>query len=73
MTDQGTAKPSDELKQLAMRRPHLREHLLKFKQITGEFPMLVDEPGDFEVRRPNLSIRSVARFTVISTVTWARK
>ncbi|MGM0605300.1 MAG: type II/IV secretion system ATPase subunit [Halobacteriota archaeon] len=54
MTDQGKPKPSNELKQMAMRRPHLREHLLKFKQITGEFPMLVEEPDDYEVRRPNV-------------------
>lgn len=55
MTDQGTAKPSSELKQLAMKRPHLREHLQKFKQITGEFPMFVDDiQGDHEARRPNV-------------------
>jgi flagellar protein FlaI len=54
MTDQGTAKPSDELKQMAMRRPHLREHLMKFKQITGEFPLLVEDPEDYESRRPNI-------------------
>jgi len=54
MTDQGTPKPSDELKQMAMRRPHLREHLMKFKQITGEFPLLVDSPDDYETRRPNV-------------------
>ncbi|QLG28457.1 type II/IV secretion system ATPase subunit [Halorarum halophilum] len=55
MTDHGTAKPSSELKQMAMKRPHLREHLQKFKQITGEFPMFVDEiEGDHEARRPNV-------------------
>ena len=54
MTDQGKPKPSNELKQIAMQRPHLREHLLKFKQITGEFPLLVEDPGDYEVRRPNV-------------------
>ena len=54
MTDQGTPKPSDELKQMAMREPHLREHLMKFKQITGEFPLLVDEPDDYESKRPNV-------------------
>src|SRR6056297_703838 len=54
MTDQGTPTPSDELKQVANRRPHLREHLQKFKQIAGEFPMLVDEPDDYETDRPNV-------------------
>ncbi|WP_313692675.1 type II/IV secretion system ATPase subunit [Halorarum halobium] len=55
MTDQGMAKPSSELKQLAMKRPHLREHLQKFKQITGEFPLFVDEiDGEHEARRPNV-------------------
>ena len=55
MTDQGNANPSSQLQELAMRRPHLREHLQKFKQITGEYPMFVEEPDDeHEVRRPNL-------------------
>ena len=54
MTEQGTPKPSDELKQMAMRKPHLREHLMKFKQITGEFPLFVEEPDDYESKRPNV-------------------
>ncbi len=54
MTDQGTPKPSDELKQMAMRKPHLREHLMKFKQITGEFPLFVEGPDDYETKRPNV-------------------
>ena len=55
MTDHGTPKPSDELRQHAARRPHLREHLQKFKQITGEFPLLIDEADDeFESDRPNV-------------------
>ncbi|WP_262179673.1 type II/IV secretion system ATPase subunit [Haloarcula laminariae] len=55
MTDHGRAKPSDELRQIAARRPHLRDHLKKFKQITGEFPMLIDEADDdYESDRPNV-------------------
>ncbi|SFC71710.1 flagellar protein FlaI [Halobiforma haloterrestris] len=55
MTEMGTPKPSDELQELAARRPHLREHLKKFRQITGEFPMLVDEPtAEHEVNHPNV-------------------
>ncbi|MFC7018747.1 MULTISPECIES: type II/IV secretion system ATPase subunit [Haloarcula] len=55
MTDHGRAKPSDELRQMAARRPHLRDHLKKFKQITGEFPMLIDEADDeYESDRPNV-------------------
>jgi len=55
MTAQGAAKPSDEVKELAARHPHLREHLEKFRQITGEFPMAVEEPtGEHETDRPNL-------------------
>ena len=54
MTDQGTPTPSDELRQVANRRPHLREHLQKFKQIAGEFPMLVEDPEDYETDRPNV-------------------
>ncbi|AZH25313.1 type II/IV secretion system ATPase subunit [Haloplanus aerogenes] len=55
MTELGTATPSDELKQIAANRPHLRDHLKKFKQITGEFPMLIDEPtSEYETSRPNV-------------------
>ncbi len=54
-TDHGSARISDDLKELAMKWPHLREHLKRFKQITGEFPMLVDEPSEeYESRRPNI-------------------
>jgi flagellar protein FlaI len=55
MTEQGSRRPSAELKQLAAQRPHLREHLAKFKQITGEFPLLIEEADDeYESRRPNV-------------------
>jgi len=55
MTDHGRPKPSDELRQVAARRPHLRDHLKKFKQITGEFPMFIDEAdGEYESNRPNV-------------------
>ncbi|MFD1634575.1 type II/IV secretion system ATPase subunit [Haloplanus ruber] len=55
MTELGTATPSDELKQIAAQRPHLQDHLKKFKQITGEFPLLIDEPTDeYETGRPNV-------------------
>jgi flagellar protein FlaI len=54
-TDHGSAEISDELKRHAMRWSHLRDHLKRFRQITGEFPMLIDEPsGDHETRRPNV-------------------
>src|SRR6056297_673541 len=55
MTEHGTAKPSEDLRKAAMRRPHLREHLREFKQSTGEFPLLIDEPkGEYESKRPNV-------------------
>ncbi|EMA00118.1 type II/IV secretion system ATPase subunit [Haloferax denitrificans] len=53
-SEHGSARLSDDLKRLAMQWPHLRDHLKRFRQITGEFPMLVDEPGDYESRRPNI-------------------
>ncbi|MDS0298537.1 type II/IV secretion system ATPase subunit [Halogeometricum sp. S1BR25-6] len=54
-TEHGSAKLSDDLKQHAMRWGHLREHLKRFRQITGEFPMLVEEAsGEYESRRPNV-------------------
>ena len=55
MTELGTATPSDELRQAAANRPHLREHLKKFKQITGEFPKFIEEAdGEYETNRPNV-------------------
>ncbi|MBO4247222.1 type II/IV secretion system ATPase subunit [Halomicrobium sp. IBSBa] len=55
MTDHGRPKPSDELRQVAARRPHLRDHLKKFKQITGEFPKFIEEADDdYESDRPNV-------------------
>ncbi|SFR43859.1 flagellar protein FlaI [Halogeometricum limi] len=54
-TEHGSAKLSDDLKQHAMRWGHLRDHLKRFRQITGEFPMLIDEAsGEYESRRPNV-------------------
>ena len=38
-----------------MQRPHLREHLREFKQITGEFPQFIEEPkSEYESNRPNV-------------------
>ncbi|WP_394352079.1 type II/IV secretion system ATPase subunit [Halorussus salinus] len=38
-----------------MRRPHLRDYLKRFKQFTGEFPRLIDEPDDeWEADKPNV-------------------
>jgi flagellar protein FlaI len=55
MTEHGTAQPSDELRHHAAKRPHLQDHLKKFKQITGEFPMFIDEADDeYETDRPNV-------------------
>jgi flagellar protein FlaI len=55
MTEHGRPKPSDELRQVASRRPHLMDHLKKFKQITGEFPKFIDEADDdYESDRPNV-------------------
>jgi len=55
MTDHGRPKPSDQLRQVASRRPHLMDHLKKFKQITGEFPTFIEEADDdYESHRPNV-------------------
>jgi len=55
MTDHGRPKPSDELRQVASRRPHLMDHLKKFKQITGEFPEFIEgADDDYESNRPNV-------------------
>jgi flagellar protein FlaI len=55
MTDHGRPKPSDELRQVASRRPHLMDHLKKFKQITGEFPKFIEAADEeYESHRPNV-------------------
>jgi flagellar protein FlaI len=55
MTDHGTTRIEDELREIAMRRPHLRDYLKRFKQFTGEFPTLIEEPsGEWESQRPNV-------------------
>lgn len=55
MTEHGTAQIQDDLREVAMRRPHLRDYLKRFKQFTGEFPRLVDEPSsDWEADKPNV-------------------
>ncbi|USZ68123.1 type II/IV secretion system ATPase subunit [Halorussus salilacus] len=55
MTEHGTAQIQDDLREVAMRRPHLRDYLKRFKQFTGEFPRLIDEPGDeWEAEKPNV-------------------
>jgi flagellar protein FlaI len=55
MTEHGQPQPSDELRQHAAKRPHLQEHLKKFKQITGEFPKFIEEADDdYESDRPNV-------------------
>ncbi len=55
MTEQGTTNPSNDLRQAAAQRPHLRDHLQNFKQITGEYPRFTDEVDDnHESDRPNV-------------------
>ncbi|WP_144901609.1 type II/IV secretion system ATPase subunit [Halobellus captivus] len=53
-TEHGSAKIDNELKKHAGRWGHLRDHLKRFRQITGEFPMFVDGPDGYESRRPNI-------------------
>ncbi len=55
MTEHGRPDPSDDLRRHAAKRPHLREHLSKFKQITGEFPTFIDAADhEYESDRPNV-------------------
>ena len=54
-TEHGSAKLSPELRREAGRWAHLRDHLKRFKQITGEFPRLVEKASkEYESRRPNI-------------------
>lgn len=55
MTELGTRQPSDELREVAARRPHLRDHLKKIRQITGEFPLYIEAAtNEYETDRPNV-------------------
>lgn len=55
MTEHGTTQIEGELREVAMRRPHLRDYLKRFKQFTGEFPKLIQEPsGEWEADKPNV-------------------
>lgn len=54
MSEHGVQTPQDDLRKVANRRTHVRDHLQKFKQITGEYPILVDDPSDYESDRPNV-------------------
>jgi flagellar protein FlaI len=55
MTEHGSKRISDDLRRTAAKHPHLRDHLRKFKQIAGEFPMLIDEvTTEYEVSNPNI-------------------
>jgi flagellar protein FlaI len=54
-TEHGSARLGPELKQAASRWAHLKAHLLEMKEVTGEFPMYVEEPTkDLKCRRPNI-------------------
>ena len=55
MADHGGPKASKALRQLAGQHPHLRDHLRRFKEITGEFPLLIEAASaEYEARRPNV-------------------
>ncbi|MFB6142577.1 MAG: type II/IV secretion system ATPase subunit [Halorientalis sp.] len=54
-TDHGSTALSPDLKTEAQRYSHLANHLRQFKQITGEFPQLVEEAsGEYESQRPHI-------------------
>jgi len=55
MADHGSRQIGHELRETASRYPHLREYLQRFKQFTGEFPELIDEPEEeWEADKPNV-------------------
>ncbi len=55
MSEHGTKEIGDDLRRQARERPHLRDHLRTFKQITGEFPLLIEAASrEFESARPNV-------------------
>jgi flagellar protein FlaI len=55
MADHGSRQIGHELRETASRYTHLREYLQRFKQFTGEFPELIDEPdGEWEADKPNV-------------------
>lgn len=55
MTEQGTVRPSEAIRELVVDQPHLRDHLMKLKQISGEFPLLIEEAeSEYETHYPNV-------------------
>ena len=55
MADHGSRQIGHKLRETASRYTHLREYLQRFKQFTGEFPELIDEPDDdWEADKPNV-------------------
>nr|WP_232688507.1 type II/IV secretion system ATPase subunit [Halobacterium zhouii] len=55
MADHGSRQIGHELRETASRHTHLGEYLQRFKQFTGEFPELIDEPTDeWEANKPNV-------------------
>jgi flagellar protein FlaI len=55
MSEFGRPEPSDELRAVAERHPHLQSHLSSFRAETGEYPTFVGEITDeYESDRPNV-------------------
>ncbi|WP_267641777.1 type II/IV secretion system ATPase subunit [Haloarchaeobius amylolyticus] len=54
MAEYGTTRMSSELRAQAEQHLHLMEHLQEFGAEFGEYPTLVEDPGDYGSDRPNV-------------------
>jgi len=54
MSEHGQRKISSELEAIADDHPHVKEHIESHYEISGEYPMVVEDVGDYESSRPNI-------------------
>jgi flagellar protein FlaI len=57
MSEHGTQRMTTQLREHADDHPHLQSHLAEFHAEFGEYPLFVENVGDYEAGRPNVCYR----------------
>ncbi|WP_227133247.1 type II/IV secretion system ATPase subunit [Halorubellus salinus] len=57
MSEHGTQRMTTQLREHADDHPHLQNHLEEFHAEFGEYPLFVENVGDYEADRPNVCYR----------------
>jgi flagellar protein FlaI len=57
MSEHGTQRMTTQLREHADKHPHLQNHLEEFHAEFGEYPLFVENVGDYEADRPNVCYR----------------